>query len=107
MGPRYLRSSLKTATSFSAMRRKERAHKKGDIITSVINAPNSFPNSNSCTKGKMYLEESKITATIITEWIITCDRKARTTICQLLTNFIDCVLALYRSILLVHFRGNF
>ena len=71
IGPRYFRSSISVSTSFTATRRSESAHKKGERKPNVIKEPNTFPNWYCSTNGKINLEESKITATIITETKIT------------------------------------
>ncbi|MNG21912.1 hypothetical protein D3C84_1063350 [compost metagenome] len=63
--PRYLRSSQSNSTSSSAMRRSERAHRKGAIIINVIRAANVFPNRVSATKGATNLDDNRMTAAII------------------------------------------
>ena len=79
--------------------------KKGDNTNNVIKAAKAFPNFESSTKGKIYCDESKMIATIITEWITICVKLALKTICQSLTDLIDSVFALYLSMAFTHFLG--
>ena len=67
IGPLDFRSSKRILTSATATLLRDNAQRNGAKKANVIKAPIAAPKGYSFTHGRMTLDESKITATIIIE----------------------------------------